>query len=129
MKGLSVILAVGFGGFIGAVLRYMLSLAGQRFSITFPHGTLWANFLGCLLLGAITAVATNNESLSPAVRLFLATGLCGGFTTMSTFTYEMFQFLQDAEYLYATAYFTATIAGCGILFGTGLIVTNLMLKA
>ncbi|HNR94060.1 MAG TPA: fluoride efflux transporter CrcB [Kiritimatiellia bacterium] len=123
------ILAVGFGGFIGAVLRYLLSLTGQRFSITFPHGTLWANFLGCLLLGMVTAIAVDTESLSPAARLFLATGICGGFTTMSTFTYEMFRFLQDAQYFYAAAYFSATIAGCGLLFGTGLIITKLMLKA
>lgn len=129
MKGVSAILAVGFGGFIGAALRYLLSVAGQRFSITFPHGTLWANFLGCLLLGVITAVATDTESLSPSARLFLATGICGGFTTMSTFTYEMFRFVQDSEYLYASLYFTATIAGCGLLFGAGLIITKILLKA
>ena len=129
MKSLVAVLMVGTGGFIGAVLRYLLSVAGQRYSITFPHGTLWANSLGCLLLGVITAVATDTESLSPSARLFLATGICGGFTTMSTFTYEMFRFLQDSEYLYASLYFAATIAGCGLLFGTGLIITKLMLKA
>lgn len=129
MRSLVAVLAVGTGGFIGAVLRYLLSLAGQRFSITFPHGTLWANFLGCLLLGVITAIAVDTESLSPAARLFLATGVCGGFTTMSTFTYEMFRFVQDAEYFYASLYFASTLAGCAVFFGAGMIITKLLLKA
>jgi len=128
VKNILAILAVGAGGFIGSVLRYLLSLVGQRISITFPHGTLWANFLGCLFLGAITAAATETQSVSPATRLFLATGLCGGFTTMSSFTYETFRFLQDSEYLYAAGYLIATIAGCVILFGLGLFGTRLFLK-
>lgn len=70
------ILVVGAGGFIGTILRYLLSLVGQRFSFTFPHGTLWANLLGCLALGIVTALATETETLSPATRLFLATGIC-----------------------------------------------------
>ena len=62
--------AVGAGGFVGSVLRYGLSLAGQRLSISFPHGTLWANLLGCLLLGVVTAVAAETEVLSPSTHLF-----------------------------------------------------------
>lgn len=128
MKNLFALLAVGAGGFIGSVLRYLLSQLGQRFSITFPYGTLWANFLGCLVLGVITAVVTETQSVSPQARLFLATGVCGGFTTMSSFTYETFRFFQDSEYLYATAYLAATIAGCIILFGVGVFGTRLFLK-
>lgn len=123
------ILMVGAGGFIGSVLRYLLSLLGQRFSFTFPHGTLWANLLGCLALGIVTALATETETLSPTTRLFLATGICGGFTTMSTFTYETFQFAQDSEYLYAAVYFVATIAGCAAMFCVGLFAVKFMMKA
>jgi CrcB protein len=122
-------LVVGAGGFIGAILRYLLSLAGQRFSFTFPHGTLWANLLGCLALGIVTALATETESISPSTRLFLATGICGGFTTMSTFTYETFQFAQDSEYLYAAVYGVTTIAGCAAMFYIGLLTVRFMMKA
>lgn len=123
------IFVVGAGGFIGAILRYLLSLAGQRFSFTFPHGTLWANLLGCLALGIVTALATKTETLSPATRLFLATGICGGFTTMSTFTYETFQFARDSEYLYAAVYCVATLAGCATMFYMGLLAVTFVAKA
>lgn len=129
MKTLIPVLAVGIGGFIGSILRYLLSIAGQRYSITFPHGTLWANLLGCLALGIITALATETESISPTTRLLLATGICGGFTTMSTFTYEMAQFAQDSEYLYASGYFAATIGGCAMAFYLGMFAIKFMMKA
>ena len=119
---------VGAGGFIGTILRYLLSLVGQQFSFTFPHGTLWANLLGCLALGIVTALATATEIFSPMTRLFLATGICGGFTTMSTFTYETFQFARDSEYLYAAGYFVATIAGCAVMFYLGLLAVKFMMK-
>lgn len=128
MKNLFAIFIVGAGGFIGSVLRFFLSLLSQRFSIIFPYGTLWANFLGCLALGVITAVVTNTHTLSPSTRLFLATGVCGGFTTMSSFTYETFRFFQNSEYLHALVYLAATIFGCIFLFGVGVFGTRLLLK-
>jgi CrcB protein len=128
MKTVMPFLVVGVGGFIGSVLRFSLSLVGQRFSVTFPHGTLWANLLGCFVLGAVAAVAARTEVLSPTMRLLLATGLCGGFTTMSTFTYEMFKFAQAAEYLYASGYFLLTIAGCAAMFCLGTFAVNLIAK-
>ena len=121
-------LAVGAGGFIGSVLRYGLSLAGQRLSITFPHGTLWANLLGCLVLGMVVALAAETEILSPSARLFWATGLCGGFTTMSTFMYEMSRFAQDSENWVASGYFAATLAGCGMAFWLGSLAIRLWMK-
>ena len=121
-------LAVGAGGFIGSVLRYGLSLAGQRLSITFPHGTLWANLLGCLVLGMVVALAAETEILSPSARLFWATGLCGGFTTMSTFMYEMSRFAQDSEYWVASGYFAATLAGCALAFWAGTLAIRLLMK-
>ena len=120
--------AVGAGGFVGSVLRYGLSLAGQRVSVAFPHGTLWANLLGCLLLGVVTAVAAETEILSPSARLFWATGLCGGFTTMSTFMYEMSRFGQDSEYWVASGYFAATLAGCALAFWAGTLAIRLLMK-
>ena len=121
-------IVVGVGGFIGSIMRYALSLFGQRFSVTFPHGTLWSNLLGCLVIGVVTALAAKTEVLSPTMRLLLATGLCGGFTTMSTFTYEMFKFVQAAEYLYASGYFLLTMAGCAAMFCLGMFAVGLVTK-
>ena len=66
MRYLVPILVVGSGGALGSVLRYLLSLLAQRTSVTFPHGTLWANLLGCLVIGIVVALATATESISPA---------------------------------------------------------------
>ena len=125
---LASMVAVGAGGFVGSILRYGFSLAGQRFSVAFPYGTLWANLLGCLLLGAIMAVAAETEILSPSARLFWATGLCGGFTTMSTFMYEMSRFGQDSEYWVASGYFAATLVGCALAFWAGTLAVRLLMK-
>lgn len=119
MRFLVPMLVVGAGGALGSVLRFSLSLLAQRFSVTFPHGTLWANLLGCLVIGIVVSLATATESVSPGLRLFLATGICGGFTTMSSFIYELAQFVRDHEYLYAGAYFSLTLAGCMAMFCIG----------
>jgi CrcB protein len=128
MKWWVSILAVGAGGFIGSALRYGLSLAAQRFSVSFPHGTLWANILGCLLLGFLSAWAAQTGALTPPARLFWTTGLCGGFTTMSTFMYELSRFAQDAEYGVAAGYFAATLAGCAGAFWAGMVALRLLMK-
>lgn len=128
MKTIIPFLVVGTGGFIGSVMRYALSLLGQRISVTFPHGTLWSNLLGCLVIGVVTALAAKTEVLSPTMRLLLATGLCGGFTTMSTFTYEMFKFVQASEYLYASGYFMLTLVGCAVMFCLGMLAVTFVTK-
>ena len=128
MKTVFPFLVVGAGGFVGSVMRYALSLVGQRASITFPHGTLWSNLLGCLVIGVVTVLAAKTEALSPTMRLLLATGLCGGFTTMSTFTCEAVRFIQDAEYLYAAGYLFLTLVGCFAFFGLGLYAVSLLTK-
>jgi CrcB protein len=128
MKTVLPFLVVGCGGFVGSVLRYSLSLLDQRYSATFPQGTLWSNLGGCLILGAVSALAAKTGALSPTLRLLLATGLCGGFTTMSTFTYELFKFLEDAEYLYALGYFLLTFLGCMASFCLGYFMVTFMTK-
>ena len=66
--------------------------------------------------------------LSPALRLLLATGFCGGFTTMSSFVYELGQYVQDKEYFFASSYFVATLAGAGLAFVLGLFISDFLLR-
>lgn len=128
MRMLFSMLLVGAGGFVGSVLRYALALMAQRYSISFPHGTLWVNLLGCLAIGAISALAAATEVMSPAVRLLLATGICGGFTTMSSFIYELAQLLRDSELFLAVLYFGLTLGGCLLMFWIGAFAVKLLLK-
>ena len=122
-------LLVGVGGFAGSLARYGLSLACQRFSFTLPIGTLGANLLGCFAIGIIAEAAAATEALTPALRLLLATGFCGGFTTMSSFVYETVQMARAHEYFFAAVYLGVTIAGSVLAFGIGSVLVKLVLKS
>lgn len=110
---------VGVGGFIGAVMRYLASLVTAGFSIVIPYGTLISNVLGCFMIGVIAALTADTEALSPNARLFLATGICGGFTTMSSFVYELAQYVRTDQHLMAAVYLGMTLAGSILMFYLG----------
>lgn len=121
-------LLVGLGGFAGTVARYGLSISSQRFSIEWPIGTLAANILGCLAIGIITGLSSRGETLSPEVRLALATGFCGGFTTMSSMIYETAEMLRASEYLHATLYTAGTFLLSMTAFAAGVIAIRIIFK-
>ena len=92
------IMAVGCGGFLGAVARYSLSsFVGRRMGEGFPAGTLAVNVLGCLLIGALMSVVATRESVSPEMRLLLSTGFLGGLTTFSSFGQETVELLRAGD--------------------------------
>lgn len=123
------LLLVAVGSMAGGLSRYGLTLATQgvaAFSI--PYGTLLSNLAGCLAIGLIAGFSGKTGLLSPELRLLLATGFCGGFTTMSSFIYELAQFAQDKEYFFASTYFAATLVGAAIAFALGLLLSELILR-
>jgi len=93
------LLLIGTGGFIGSVLRYLLSGAAQSFSqsIAFPYGTLSVNILGCLCIGVLSELAENRGILSADARAFLIVGILGGFTTFSAFGNETMSLIRSGE--------------------------------
>ena len=110
---------VGAGGFLGTLLRYGVSGLVQRQLplATFPYGTLVMNLLGCLLIGALVGLIDTRQVFSPEARVFALIGLLGGFTTYSTFGYETFAMLRDAEHLRAVANVTLhVILGLGCVW-------------
>jgi len=120
---------VGLGSMLGGVSRYGMTLATQNYAVlSIPFGTLISNTAGCLLIGLIAGIGATTQVLSTEMRLLLATGFCGGFTTMSSFVYELGQFIQDKEYFYASSYFVATMAGAGLAFVLGLLISELVLR-
>jgi CrcB protein len=122
-------LMVGLGSMLGGVSRYGMSLLTQNASaFSLPYGTLLSNLAGCLLIGVIAGFGDRTELLSTEMRLLLATGFCGGFTTMSSFVYELGQFVQDKEYFFASTYFVATLAGAGLAFALGLLLSAAMMR-
>ena len=91
------ILAVGAGSFIGGVARYLVSLAMKGIGKAFPWATLTVNLLGCLLIGLLWGFLSRNATESSSWGLFLTVGLCGGFTTFSTFSKEALTMLQAGQ--------------------------------
>jgi len=114
---------------LGGISRYGMTLATQNFAImSMPFGTLLSNIAGCLLIGLVAGIGATTQVLSTEMRLLLATGFCGGFTTMSSFIYELGQFIQDKEYFYASSYFAATLVGAGLAFVLGLFISAWLIR-
>ena len=114
---------------LGGISRYGMTLVTQNTAVfSLPYGTLISNIAGCLIIGLIAGFGGKTELLSTELRLLLATGFCGGFTTMSSFVYEMGQFIQDKEYFYASSYFAVTLTGAGLAFLLGLVVSELLMR-
>ena len=90
-------LFVGIGGFIGSVCRYLLGLLPLDNSQGFPVKTLITNVLGAFVIGVIVAVAAGNDSVNPRSILFLKVGICGGFTTFSTFACETGTMMEKGQ--------------------------------
>jgi CrcB protein len=103
---LKAILAVGIGGGIGAILRYLVGAVFlQRFGPGFPWGTFFINVTGSFLIGVVAQLAlTRAFGMTPTVRLFAATGVLGGYTTFSTFSLDTFTLVQDGAAPLALAY-------------------------
>ena len=92
------LLIVGLGSFVGGALRYGISTLMKEYcSKGFPWGTLVVNLLGCFAIGAIFALFGKYSSTSNGWCLLLTTGVCGGFTTFSTFANESLQMAQNGN--------------------------------
>jgi len=93
---------IAIGGAIGSVARYLLSTFVLRVSGTlFPVGTFVVNVIGCLVFGAIAGAASQRVQISATVRLFLLTGILGGFTTFSSYAFESFVLVRDGQFAWA----------------------------
>ena len=103
---------VGFGSFFGGVVRYLVTrMLSAMVVSSYPFGTFAVNVLGCFIIGFVSALPVGS-SLSPNTRLLLTTGLCGGFTTFSTFMNENATLLKDGMHTTALLYtFASFLAG------------------
>ncbi|MBI1797391.1 MAG: fluoride efflux transporter CrcB [Candidatus Eisenbacteria bacterium] len=107
---------VGLGGALGSMLRYGVGglIGRMKAGWTFPLETLIINVAGCLAIGLLAGLSEARGVLSATTRAFLFVGVLGGFTTFSTFGYETFQLLRDAQWSSA-----ALSAGLQVLAGIG----------
>ncbi|MEP6597673.1 MAG: fluoride efflux transporter CrcB, partial [Ginsengibacter sp.] len=106
---MKMIIVVGVGSCIGGIFRYLLSQSIQsKFLSTFPFGTLSVNIIGCFFIGLIFGFSERSY-ISIEWRLFLATGISGGFTTFSSFSYETVELIRDGQYWLALWYIASSV--------------------
>lgn len=100
-------LIVAAGGGIGSAIRYAVSVWLP--AKNFPYSTLLVNITGSFIIGLVLALSIKNEAFTNNLKLFLATGICGGFTTFSAFSAENLQLLQMGKYTTAFVYILLSI--------------------
>ena len=116
-------LLVGIGGFIGTVCRYLIGLLPVETNNGFPIKTLIINIAGSFCIGLITALAVKNKELNDHIVLMLKVGVCGGFTTFSTFAYESTDLMKTGHIGIAVAYVcTSIILGVLAVFAAQMLV-------
>jgi CrcB protein len=119
------ILWIALFGAIGTLARYGLQgVVQMRMGSLFPYGTLLVNLSGCLLLGFIGQITMNRLLISPDMRMAVAVGFFGGFTTFSSFGWETAKMLEDGEWLRATTYVSASVIAGLLLSVAGIRLAN-----
>ena len=107
------VLVVCVGGAIGSAFRYLVATwAAETFGPGFPRGTLIVNIVGSFLIAVIMEASLRTMSVSATLRLFLTTGIMGGFTTYSSFNYETTRLLEDGSIGLALLNLGLTVVGC-----------------
>lgn len=99
------LLLIGLGGALGSILRYLSQVGIYQIApLAFPLGTFVVNITGCFLIGLFYGIFERYAGMSQGLSLFLITGLCGGFTTFSSYSYEGLSLLREGDYFYFSMY-------------------------
>lgn len=117
------IVMIALGAALGANLRYWFSLwAAERLGTAFPYGTLIINILGSFMIGIVLVLVVTRMPISEPVRLLIVTGLLGGFTTFSSFSYEAYALIVAGSWGAAGLYLVGSVAlgMVGVFLGAGL---------
>ena len=117
------ILALFTGGGCGALMRYLTCILFMKyFPVNLPLSTFFVNIAGSLLIGFLYVFFIDKQDLNPAVKLALTAGFCGGLTTFSTFSLELFEMVKSAQFLNALLYvLISVILGIiAVMIGAGI---------
>lgn len=118
--------AIMIGGAVGGVIRWFFGVKLNSFFPSLPPGTLVVNLLGAFIIGAAMAYFMRNPQLDPAWKLLIVTGLCGGLTTFSTFSVEVFTLLQVGNYLWALTSVLVHVVGSLLMTAAGFYLITLL---
>ena len=114
------LLAIFLGGGIGAVSRYLISLnLANNFEINLPVSTFLVNVIGSFVIGFLYILFIEKADITPAVKLALTVGFCGGLTTFSTFSLELFEMIGNQQIFHAFSYIILSVTICVIMTAIG----------
>jgi len=124
------LLLVCIGGALGSGARYLVaSWAASALPVGYPAGTTIVNVVGSWFLAAVMDLSLRFDVIGPDVRIFLATGVAGGFTTYSTFNWETMRLLEERAYGLAATYVVGTLLACGVAGLLGVATSRLAVAA
>ena len=107
------IISVFIGGGLGAVLRYLSSAAAVKYiHLNFPIATLFVNILGGFIIGFLYVYFIDKPQINQDLKLAHTVGFCGGLTTFSTFSLEIFRMITNSQFIHASCYIIASIIIC-----------------
>jgi CrcB protein len=107
---MKLVLLAAVGGALGSAARYLVNLAsGQLFGLGFPWGTITVNIVGCFAMGLLVALGALKFSIPNELRIFIATGVLGGFTTFSAFSLDFALLFERKDYALAAIYLVSSV--------------------
>lgn len=107
---------VFIGGGLGSVIRYLLGITFSKSALSLPVATLCANIISCLIFAIALTSFQSKLQENANMRLFLLSGICGGLSTFSTFSYETFELLKQHNYSWASANILLSLISCILIF-------------
>ncbi len=122
---MKLVLLAAIGGALGSAARYLMTVgANQLFGPAFPWGTLAVNILGCFVMGLVVALGALKLNLTNEMRVFIATGILGGFTTFSAFSLDFALLFERKDYGLAGLYLAGSVGLSILALFAGLIVVR-----
>lgn len=114
------IISIFLGGGIGAVTRYLISInMAKQIQVNLPFATFLVNIIGCFVIGFLYFLFIEKSDISPALKLSLTVGFCGGLTTFSTFSIELFEMVGNHQFFHAFSYIILSVIICLIMTAIG----------
>jgi CrcB protein len=115
------------GGGLGSLARFGLArITTNYFPPSFPYGTLAVNAASCFILGMILGISMDKYLVSPNLKLFVAVGFCGGFSTFSTFTNDIFELIRAGQFVYAGLNIALSLLICLVTLVGGMALSKLI---
>lgn len=121
------LIAIFLGGGIGAVSRFLITLNLTKiYNVNLPIATFLVNIIGSFAIGFLYILFMGKTDLTPALKFALTVGFCGGLTTFSTFSLELFEMISHQQFMQAAIYTLLSVLGCLVMTGIGVYCAKLI---